>query len=557
MGTSHDLLTGRGPLYISAEDGAAFDLPGDKRKKAMAFEIQPGDSFLMINEAAASGRNGEGVSFVGGTLDVTGEQRGTWFKPPRDQDDGTRPEIHDMLIGGSMSDPTYTPASSGVAAKLVYGASDYSCDSRAAQVQRFQETCKEYHYQRHDISGVRGNLKIRFDEEGMKVMWDGAKAQDYVQTDVGPKVYQVLVEEVQDSDTYGFDVDGNTIAYTTPASGNTIESIRDALVLAVNQDATVGALVIAKGLAGGIVEIVGRDLTDYVVDTEVGSVLITMTRDVLELPYTPQSNRVTVTALNNSTAYGFTINATAISFTSDADATLAEIAEGLVAAVNAEAAVNTVVQAVLIDTAAGIFDIFGLTSAAFTVTSIVSDLSVVETTGVIPGGRLPKNQIIPYLNWAFTLSTVGAEPITYGSPSMTFIEFDFSIEVTEQKGPRGGRGISEIDTTIGMPIKVMMQLKHRSGEQNWIQIAQQNQFLKLSAEITNVRDANNTLILGDRNGGIFLQINATPAKSASGNFEFVDIEAYTVYPEAVPGDLRPGEVYAQMFDLTFTGDALP
>lgn len=457
MAKSYDLLRGRGPLYLSAEEDCTFPLDVTDRVKAKTAAVQPSDSFVTLNEAAASGRNGEGVSFAGGTIDVDLSQVMQWFKPGA-TDDGSRPSINALLIMGTMGNPTFTNADVGVPSKILYDAIDYACDSSPGCLERLQETCTQNEFQVHRVSGIRGNLVFEFNkEEGSRVMLEGAKGAEYTYFSAGPQTATIRVTTVNDSTLYSYDVDGNTVSYTSDADA-TVEEIVNGLVADHNGNATVAAICTASNY----------------------------------------QNKLCIRGLDLTTAY--------------------------------------------------------------VVNNLVSDIEISSQRaawGTADLGKTSSNPMMGFFGWEWSIQTVESEPVIYGSESMQSLRISMAVEITEQDGPGGSRGVVEIDPTIGAPIEFQMTLKNRSGDENWIRLAQANEYFKFQATITNPKDSANQCILGDKNGGIFLQLNQTPTKTENGNWEFCELNAITVYPEAVPGDLLPAETYNTMFSLAFTGDALP
>lgn len=452
---SYDLLRNRGPLYLDASDGAAFPIdPTTDRVKAKTFTVQPDDNFVMLNEAAASGRNGEGYSFAGGTIDVTLSQVLQWFKPPA-TDDGSRPTVHATLIAGGMGTPEYTAADVGQRSKLVYDAVDYACDSNPMIAEKLQESCTQNEFQRHQLTGIRGNLVFEFNKEsGGVVMLENAKASGYSYEDVGPQ------------------------------------------------------------------------LSSAVVDT-----------------------------VNDSTLYGFDVNAVSVSYTSSASATESEILTGLADAVNAEAALSSICTAEVKNGAVWVRGV-DLTTT-FTLTNAVSDLTLKEDERAALGyaslGSTSSAKLVGFFNWTWSLESVAAEPITHDSTALQSVRISMAVEVTEQDGPGGDRGVAEIDLTIASPISVQLVLKNKQGQQNWIHRAQAGEFLKFQATITDPADADNSIVLGEKNNGIYMQLGETPTLSENGNWEFAEINASTVYPEATPGDLAPAVTYNTMFSIAFLG----
>lgn len=88
---------------------------------------------------------------------------------------------------------------------------------------------------------------------------------------------------------------------------------------------------------------------------------------VNKTPQAKQSDSITITAAANSTAYTVTINGVDCTYTSDSSATLAEIADGLAAAINATPSVRAVLSA----SSNGV--------SVVTLTSLVSGLSYTLT----------------------------------------------------------------------------------------------------------------------------------------------------------------------------------
>lgn len=452
MGRNHDLLTGRGQLYVSAEKGAAFPLPATKRKKALEFQVTPTDNYVMVNEAAASGRNGEGLSFTGSSTDVTFAQKGQWFKPQTTTDTPlVRPSIHDILIMGGFGHPEYVAAVGLEPSKLIYDANDFPCDSNAGLIEFWKETCTQDEYELERVTGVRGNLVMTFDKDGMKVELESAKGASYLFGDAGRQISSLDIQ--------------------------------------------------------------------------------------------------TATA---ATPYSWTIDAVAGSITS-VGATFPLIAQEIVDALKLEG-----YDAWVQDGPNGVVEFRGKSIAAFTLVATTANLVAAEVRPAVapPNGVNDTNAIIPFLNWTWSLSTVEAKPIVYDSPALTSLKISMAVEIIEQLGPGNETGVAQIDLVIGKPIEVEAQLKLKNGDQNLIALARGNKYFKLKVDIENMGDANNHFILGEKNGGTFLQVSETPTLADNGNWQFVDVKWVTLYPEKVPGDLKPAEQYNTMFSVAFTGDTL-
>jgi len=105
-------------------------------------------------------------------------------------------------------------------------------------------------------------------------------------------------------------------------------------------------------------------------------------KDIISLinddPRAAQVSTITVDSASNSTLYSVTLNEVVVSFTSDASATVAEIATGLAAAINAEPLVAASVSA---DAASAVVTVTSsYAGRAFTLTSSEADLTLATGT---------------------------------------------------------------------------------------------------------------------------------------------------------------------------------
>jgi len=271
----------------------------------------------------------------------------------------------------------------------------------------------------------------------------------------------VLAGTIEANDTYSVTVNGTTVTYTVLGSEANLDAVRDALVSAINADATVGALVTASASpTTGTLTITGKtlgqSLTTGAAATNVGATAdnaATLSNVQSPVASTPNTYNIEVidsngnarsaglnfskTSTNNwelsvttpqapvaqvdtvtmtgtfevGDSYTAVINGVSISYTAAAsDTTLNNIRDGLIANINSNTSVNSKVTAAA--TGTGIF----------TLTSDTAGTAFTTTVSAANGGATADN--------AATVATTTANTETTVTNTVTTLTFDANGALT-------------------------------------------------------------------------------------------------------------------------------
>lgn len=311
-------ITGRGFFQLNTTlDGSGDEL----YTRDGAFQLVPGE------QASATDQDGNPISV---TTQYLADKNGYFVLGWEPDDNGVFP---DSGTAGPMRLDTYAFTNTGK--ETAEAALQLNLDASAG-------TNRSYTYAIHvfDDLGQKQSIPITFTKSEVN-RWDVSMAV--------PQVAEAQVDTltlggtVEANDTFKVTINGNTVTYTVTGAEADMNAVRNALVAAINADANVSSTVIAAaGTGTGALTITARDagtaFTDAVNTTQ-GTVAVA------------QVNTATIAGtIEAGDIYSATVNATTVSYTVTAadvlgGATINDIRNNLVAAINANATLSAVVTA--------------------------------------------------------------------------------------------------------------------------------------------------------------------------------------------------------------------
>ncbi len=175
-------------------------------------------------------------------------------------------------------------------------------------------------------------------------------------TAAAPGISQVdtvtLAGTVEYGDTYSVAVGGTTVSYTTTGNEADIDEVRDALIGAIAADAAASADVVATAGASGEIVLTattpGSALTNTATATNVTRLADNgMSLSTLVSAVVAQTDQVTLSgSVEAGDTYSVIVNGTTVTYTTTgAETGIAEVRDGLIAAINADPTVSAAVTA--------------------------------------------------------------------------------------------------------------------------------------------------------------------------------------------------------------------
>lgn len=194
-----------------------------------------------------------------------------------------------------------------------------------------------------DSNGAKQSAQMNFtkkqvdrtDGSGVSAVWEVSATSSRASS---PQIDTVMLGgDVEPDDTYSVTIDGTTITYTVLGTESGLSDVRNAMVTAINANATIAAKLTASAgsNAGEITLTAGAAGTEF---TTTGS-----STNVDRA----QVDEITIAGtIEAGDEYSFTLNGTTVTYTATgAEADIDAIRSGFISAINANATINALVSA--------------------------------------------------------------------------------------------------------------------------------------------------------------------------------------------------------------------
>lgn len=245
-----------------------------------------------------------------------------------------------------------------------------------------------------DSKGVKQNVQLDFAKSANNT-WEVRTTT--LRTPIAQVDTVTLAGDLENTDSYSFNINGSVITYDVTGNEGSIDGIRNAVVALINSSDSVRNSITASGTTAGAFTITAKNAGTAFSATASASDTGTAQVDTLTLTGTPG---------DVGDIYTTTIGATAITVTTDGtETTLNDIRDKIVAAINADVNASALVTAASAATGA-----LTLTSATpgtpFTATTAVTDAASIAQVDTLTLTGTPGD------NGDVYTTTIGATAIT-------------------------------------------------------------------------------------------------------------------------------------------------